>query len=141
MKVLVTGGTGQLGLAVAQELKDVHQVYLMDIEPVETDFEFIQCDILNMDEIQQTVKGMEAIIHLAELPHDVTVDAERREQQELNFATRGTYYLMRAAVSAGVQRVIYKSSLSVFDSCPEDWVATETWLPRPKAEAKSMAKY
>jgi len=141
LKVLITGGTSQLGLAVAQTLKDVHQVYLMDIEPIETDFEFIQCDILNMDEIQQTVKGMEAIIHLAELPGDVAVDAEKREQQELDFATRGTYYLMRAAVSEGVQRVIYKSSLSVFDSCPEDWVVTETWLPRPKAEAKSMGKY
>ncbi len=141
MKVLVTGGAQPLGIAVAQELKDEHQVYLMDVEPVETEFEFIQCDILKADEIQQAVKGMEAIIHLAELPDDVAIDAEKREQQELDFATRGTYNLMRAAVSEGVQRVIYKSSLSVFDSCPEDWVVTETWLPRPKAEAKSMAKY
>jgi len=141
LKVLITGGTSPLGLAVAQELKGEHQVYLMDIEPVETDFEFIQCDLLNMDEIQRVVKGMEAIIHLAELPTDVTVDAEEREQQELDFATKGTYYLMRSAVLEGVYRVIYKSSLSVFDSCPEDWVVTETWLPRPKAEAKSMAKY
>jgi nucleoside-diphosphate-sugar epimerase len=94
-----------------------------------------------MDEIQQAVKGMDAVIHLAELPRDVSVDSEGREQQELDFATKGTYYLMRAAVSGGVQRVIYKSSLSVFDSCEEGWVVTETWLPRPKAEAKSMAKY
>ena len=141
MKVLVTDGTEPLGLAVAQELKDEHQVYLTGAEPVQTDFEFIQCDILNMDEIQPAVKGMDAIIHLAELPDDIEVNTEEREQQELDFATRGTYYLLRAAVSAGVQKVIYKSSLSVFDSCPEGWVVTETWLPRPKAEAKSMAKY
>jgi len=141
LKVLVTGGASPLGLAVAQELKEEHQVYLADNESVETEFDFIQCDILNMDEIQQAVKGMDAIIHLAELPHDVAVDGEEREQQELDFATRGTYYLMRTAVSGGVQRFIYKSSLSVFDSCPKGWVVTETWLPRPKAEAKSMAKY
>ncbi|MBC8234891.1 NAD(P)-dependent oxidoreductase [bacterium] len=141
MKVLVTGGTSPLGLAVAQELKEEHQVYLADNESVETEFDFIQCNFLNMDEIQQAVKEMDAIIHLAELPHDVEIDPEEWEQQELDFATRGTYYLMRAAVSEDVQRVIYKSSLSVFDSCPEGWVVTETWLPRPKAEAKSMAKY
>lgn len=141
MKVLITGGTKPLGLAVAQELKDEHQVYLMDVEQAETDFEFIQCDMLNTDDIQQAVQGMETIIHLAELPDDVEVDAEERERQELDFATRGTYYLLRAAVSEGVQRVIYKSSLTVFDSCPEDWIVTETWLPRPKAETRSMAKY
>ena len=116
LKVLVTGGSGPLGLAVAQELKEEHQLYLLDTEPIETEFESIQCNILQMDEIQPAVRGMDAIIHLAEAPHDVAIDAEEREQQELDFATRGTYYLMRAAVSEGVQRVIYKSSLAIFDS-------------------------
>ncbi len=141
MKVLITGGKGVLESAVAQVLKEEHQVYLMDNEPFETDFEFIQCDILDMDALQQAVKGMDAIIHLSDLPDDDAADPEDREQQELDFATRGTYYLAQAAVSEGVQKFIYKSSLSVFDSCPESWIATEIWLPRPKAEAKSMAKY
>jgi uronate dehydrogenase len=141
LKVLITGGTRPLGLAVAQELKAEHQIYLLDMEPVETEFEFIQCNILDLDSIQPAVKGMDVIIHLAEIPDDVSIDAEEREQQELDFTTRGAYYLMRAAVSEGIKRVIYKSSLAVFDSCPEDWIVTETWLPRPKAEAKSMAKY
>jgi len=141
LKVLITGGTSPLGLAVVEELKDEHQVYLLDAEPTETDFESIQCDILNMEETQQAVKGMEAIIHLAELPHGAEVDDETWEQQELDFTTRGTYYLMRAAASEGVERFIYKSSLSIFDSCPEEWIITETWLPRPKAETTSMAGY
>ena len=73
MKVLVTGGRIPLGLAVAQELTGEHQVYLLDTEPVETEFEFIRCDLLNLDEIQRAVKGMDAIIHLAELPDDVSI--------------------------------------------------------------------
>lgn len=141
MKVLITGGTKPLESAIIRELKAEHQVYLMGTEPAEMDVEFIPCDILNMDAVQQAVKGMEAIIHLSELLHDDAMNTEDREQRELDFATRGTYYLMQAAASEGIQRFVYKSSLSVFGSCPESWVATEIWLPRPKAKARSMAKY
>lgn len=141
MKVLITGGTKPLESAIIRELKMEHQVYLMGTGPAEMNVELIPCDILDMDAVQQAVKGMEAIIHLSELPHDDAMNTEDREQQELDFATRGTYYLMKAAASEGIQRFVYKSSLSVFDSCPESWIATETWLPRPRAEAGSMAKY
>ncbi len=141
LKVLITGGAKTLESAIIQELKVEHQVYLMGTGPAEMDAEFIQCDILNIDAVQQAVKGMDAIIHLSELPHDDAMHTEKREQRELDFTTRSTYYLMQAAASEGIQRFVYKSSLSVFDSCPESWVATETWLPRPRAEARSMAKY
>jgi len=141
LKVLITGGNGPLESAIIQELNVEHQLYLMGVEPVETDIEFIQCDIFDMDAIQQAVKGMDAIIHLWEPSHDASANAEWRGQRALDFATRGSYYLMQAAAAEGIQRFIYKSSLSIFDSCPESWVVTETWLPRPKAEAGAMAKY
>jgi nucleoside-diphosphate-sugar epimerase len=141
LKVLITNSTKPLRPAIIQELKAEHQVYLMGTGSDETDIEFIPCDILNMDSVQQAVKGMEAIIHLSEMPYDNGMNAEDREQRELDYVTRGTYYLMQAAVSEGIQRFVYGSSLSLFDSCPESWVATETWMPRPKAEGKPMAKY
>ena len=141
MKVLITGERSPLESVIIQELRAENKVYLMGTGPAEMDVEFIQCDILNVDAVRQAVEGMDAIIHLSELPRDDGVNAESREQQELNFATRGTYYLMQAAASEGIQRFIYGSSLSVFDSCPETCVATETWMPRPRAEAGSMAKY
>jgi len=141
LKVLITGGKSPLESAIVQEISAEHQVYLMGTEPVETDVEFTQCDIFDVDAIQQAVKGMEAIIHLGEPSHDAMTDADEREQHTLDFATRGSHYLMQAAVAEGVQRFIYKSSLSIFHRCPESWLVTETWLPGPKAEAGAMAKY
>ncbi len=141
MKVLITGGKGLLESSIVQELNSEHQVHLMNTEPVETGVEFIQCDIFDVDAVQQAVKGMDAIIHLSEPSHDVTASIEEREQHTLDFATRGSHYLMEAAVAEGIQRFIYKSSLSIFHGCPESWLVTETWLPRPKAEAGAMAKY
>ena len=141
MKVLITGMKGSLESAVIEELRSEHQIYLVDTGRADTDLEVIECDIFDREAVQQAVKGMEAIIHLSEPAHDDTVGAEEREQRELDFATRGTYYLMQAAVSEGIQKFVYKSSLSLFDNCPESWVPTELWLPRLKAEAKPMAKY
>jgi len=141
LKVLITGGKGLLEPAIIGELGAEHQVYLMGTEPPEADVDFIQCDILNMEAVQQAVKGMEAIVHLSEMPHSGAADPAVYEQQELDFRTRSTYYLLRAAVSEGIQKFVYRSCLSVFDSCPEDWAVTEDWLPRPKAEASPMAKY
>ncbi len=101
MKVLITGGKGPLESAIVQELSVEHQVYLMGVEPVEMDVEFIQGDIFDVDAVQQAVKGMEAIIHLWEPSYDAMADAEEREQRALDFATRGSYYLMQAAEAEG----------------------------------------
>ncbi|MCS6861662.1 MAG: NAD(P)-dependent oxidoreductase [Abditibacteriales bacterium] len=130
MHILITGAATPLGQAVAELLKDEHAL------------KFIEGAVVEEDEATQAVKGVEAIVHLAVVcPDHITRQGEEREQQLLDHAARGTYNLVKAAVAADVERIVYGSSLCVVENYPPDYVVTENWKPRPNPEAASLAPF
>jgi nucleoside-diphosphate-sugar epimerase len=130
MKILITGAATLLGKAVIAALKDEHQLKLIDGTIVEE------------DEAAEAVKDVEALVHLAAAcPDHVTSEGDEREQTLLDHASRGTYNLVKTAVAAGVQRIVYGSSLCVVENYPEDYVVTEHWKPHPNPEAASLAPF
>ena len=46
-----------------------------------------------------------------------------------------------AAVEAGIKRLIYASTLSIFNNYPDDVYITELWKPLPSPEIVEMTKY
>lgn len=130
MRVLMTGAATLLGQAVAELLKDEHQLKL------------IEGAVIEEEEATEAVKDVEVVVHLAAaFPDHITSEGDEREQQLLDHAARGTYNLVKAAVAAGVERIVYGSSLCVVENYPEDYVVTENWKPRPKPEAASLAPF
>lgn len=136
MNILITSGATPLAQALAKHLSGEHTVRLTDLVDVEVAGDFVICGLGHEGETEELVDGMDAIVHLAELP-----DTLYSDEAEVDFQTRLTYNLMFAAREKKVPHVIYASSLRVFETCDENWNVTETWAPRPTPEAKVMARY
>lgn len=122
MKVLVTGASGRLGGFVVQDLLDHgHEPVLMSRrEPwaAHRDLTWIQGDLASFEDCQRAVQGVEAIQHLAAQPYPVDHPdlRARAEEQGIPFdATMksnimGPYYLLQAAVAAGVKTMVMAGS-------------------------------
>ena len=136
MKVLITSGEIALAQALAEALADTHEVVLTDVVDVETDREFVTCELGHEGETEDLVDGMDAIVHLATLP-----EALKSDDREMDFQTRCTYNLMYAAREKNVPHVVYVSSLHLFATCDPNYHVTEVWAPRPSTQAEPLARY
>ena len=136
MQVLITSGENPLAQALAKHLSGDHQVKVTDLVDGEVDGDFVPCGLGHEGETEDLVDGMDAIVHVGELPESL-----RGDEAEVDFQTRLTYNLLFAAREKKVPHVIYLSSLRLFESCDENWNVTETWAPRPTPEANVMSRY
>ena len=136
MKVLITSAGTALAQALAEDLSRQHEVTLTDVSDVTTEFPFRQCELGHEGETESLVDGMDAVVHVAELPQ-----GQQSDEREIDFQTRCTYNLMVAAREKHVGHVVYLSSLSLFETCDPNWNVTEQWAPRPSTDAGPLGKY
>jgi NAD(P)-dependent dehydrogenase (short-subunit alcohol dehydrogenase family) len=114
MKILVTGGTGGVGTAVAARLvQNGHEVRVADIKPPEnplTGVDYRVCDITVFDQVCEAVRGMEGIAHLAAYPSPSM--ASGQEIYRVN--CWGTFNIFEAAAKEGIRRIAQASSINAF---------------------------
>jgi nucleoside-diphosphate-sugar epimerase len=143
MKVLIAGAGSRLGQAVASELMEAHQLRLFDSEMSvsadQEEHERIEGDILDLDTCWKLVRGVDAVILPGHGSGSPLLGSE--PEQQLDLATRGTHILLKAAVEAGVKRIIYAGTLEIFGSYPNDVYISEHWEPRPTPAMEQMAPY
>jgi nucleoside-diphosphate-sugar epimerase len=126
MRALVTGGAGFIGSHLAERLvRDGHDVRVLDnlatgrrqnILPLADELELVEGDIQSYERVHNAVNGMEIVFHQAALP-----SVPRSVQDPLTSnATNviGTLNILLAARDAGVQRVVFASSSSVYGQNP-----------------------
>lgn len=143
MRILMTGASSRLAQAIAAELGQDHELRLMDSVPVSPEGKatFMQGSLLNQDDTWRAVRGMEALIHTGEPSADLPPEGLPREQMLLDLATRGTHNICKAAVEAGIKKLIYASTLDIFRPYPDDVYISELWKPLPTPDMVPMAKY
>ncbi len=126
MRVVVTGGSGLLGLRVMSRLAGEHDAVNLDIRsPRDAAGEYVRCNILDGTSVARAFRGATAVVHAAALPGPSFGTPE-----ELNTVnTDGTAEVARAALEAGVQRFIYISSESVLGFVFGEEVQTPRYLP------------
>lgn len=133
MKLLITSGASRLAGEMARTLSWQHTVRLTDRCAPETGAEVIVSELGHAESTSQLVRGMGAIVHMAQSGRRLS------PTQQLDYQTRCTYNLLRAAVEEQAPRFIYLSSLSVMAKYDEDLVVTERWRPVPTTDASVLA--
>jgi dihydroflavonol-4-reductase len=139
-KVLVTGASGFVGSAVARRLVESGfsvRALVRGTSPrahlAGLDLEFFEGDIRNRKSVERAVAGMRYIFHVAA---DYRLWA--RDPSEI-FASNveGTRNLMEEAMRAGVERVVYTSSVATI-ALRSDGMADET---TPLRENEGIGAY
>lgn len=119
---LVTGGGGFIGSNIVEELLNKgERVRILDnfstgrrasVEAFLGDIELIEGDVRSHHIVNQAVKGVDFIIHqaaLASVPGSIN---DPIGANEVNVV--GTLNVLNAAKEAGVKRVVYASSSSIY---------------------------
>ncbi|MBN2005040.1 MAG: NAD(P)-dependent oxidoreductase [Anaerolineae bacterium] len=111
MKILVTGGMGEIGRPTVQcLLAHGHKVRVLDLR-VETPIPGAEChagDIGDFALLCGLMHGIEGVIHLAAYRHPSM--APSQEMFRVNVG--GTFNVFQAAAETGVQRVVCASSIN-----------------------------
>jgi len=138
LKFLVTGGAGFIGSNIVEELlKQGHSVRVLDnfstgkrdnLKEFNSDIELLEGDIRSYHIVRQAVSGIEIILHQAALPSVPRSINDPITTNEVN--VMGTLNILDAAKDAGVRRIVYASSSSVYGDNPV-LPKTEDMLPNP----------
>jgi len=127
MHALVSGGAGFIGSNLAEALvKRGDRVRVLDnlstgkrenIAVLEGNVELVEGDIRSYHTVREALDGMDAVFHQAALP---SVPRSVRDPISSNGVNvDGTLNILYAAKDAGVKRVVYASSSSIYGDTPE----------------------
>jgi nucleoside-diphosphate-sugar epimerase len=110
MKILVTGGSGMVGKYIVEELlRHNHMVGVLDrTAPANPSVQFHQANVLDLDAVTAALRGYDAVVHAAGIPHPLNDPPERVFTVNVN----GTFNVLEASVRNGIQKVVFTSSES-----------------------------
>ncbi len=138
MKYLVTGGAGFIGSNIVEELlRRGHQVRVLDnfatgrrenLTPFLDRIELIEGDLRSYHIVREAVDGMDFILHQGALPSVPRSIKDPITSNEVNVA--GTLNILDAARDAGVKRVVFASSSSIYGDS-EKLPKQEDMTPNP----------
>ena len=128
MKILLTGGCGYIGTNLTEALLDLgHYVTVVDImwfgnylNP-HKNLNIIQSDIRDIDAIP--MKGIDTVMHLANIANDPTGDLNARLTWEVNALS--SKFLIEKAIENNVKQFIFASSGSVYGIKEESQVTED----------------
>ena len=112
MRIVITGGSGNVGRYVVDELRKFHhKVTVFDVkESKDKDVTFVKGDMLKIDDCRRAFEGAEAIVHLAAIPHPLNDPPEK----VFNINVAGTFNIHQAAADLGIGKVVQASSDSSY---------------------------
>ncbi len=112
MRILITGAGGNLGTGLAERLAGRHELILADVVPLKTAHRFVQVDVRVLDQYLAAAQGVDLIVHTPAWHGIHLRQRSEREFWELNVS--GTFNVFQAAMAQKVARVVWISSMSVF---------------------------
>lgn len=134
-RVLITSGETELAQVIADHLGRDRGVRLTGLTAVPSRFPFTACQLDHDSATDELVQGVEAIVHVAEPPSGAD------DRKQIDHLTRRTYNLARAAVDAGVERLLFLSTLELMTGYDEEFLVSERWRPLPTTRPSVLAKH
>ncbi len=129
--VLITGATGAVGPYVVAVLHDAGfriRTLSIDSPPVGLWPEGIEArmgDVTDPAAVQTAMQGVQGVIHLAALLHIVNPPPELQGKYE-RINVEGTATVVEAARQAGVQRLVFFSTIAVYGTSPGNVLTEES---------------
>ncbi|MBA7615660.1 Uronate dehydrogenase [subsurface metagenome] len=112
-RIAVMGGSGTIGEYVIDELRKHNYeiaVFVHFKEPKRKDVTLVRGDVLKIDDCKKALKGIDAVIHLAAIPHLFNDPPEK----VFHVNVIGTFNVLQAASDLGIEKVVYASSDSSY---------------------------
>lgn len=132
MKIFITGATGFIGGHVARKLRERgDEVVALVRNPTKAaSLDDLGCEIIegglgDTDAIEAGIEGADAVIHAAAI-YEVGIPKSRR-QLMYDANVLGTERVLRAALAAKTQKVVYVSTIAAFGNTRGE-VVDETYL-------------
>jgi nucleoside-diphosphate-sugar epimerase len=116
MKVVLTGGSGNLGQTLMPTLLDRDDIpVILDVRAprdLKKGAVFIEGSILDRTTLTETFSGCDCIVHIAAW-HGIHEDrGEKNSYDFFDLNVRGTFEVFEAAASAGIDKIIFISTVS-----------------------------
>ncbi len=137
-KYLVTGGAGFIGSNLVDALlKRGHEVRVLDdfstgrrenLAPFTSRIRLFEMSIVEPDGLDEAIEGVDYILHQAALPSVPRSIEDPVGTFKIN--AEGTLNILEAARRAGVKKLVFASSSSIYGSNPE-LPKRETMIPAP----------
>ena len=139
MKVVVTGGSGQLGTAVLERLvaaRKIKKIVSLDLVPPVVPSPRIDWRIADMRDpgLERHLEGADALIHLAFL---VAKPASVATMHAIN--VEGSQRIFEAAAQHGVRKIVYSSSVAAYGVVPGLPVPIVETTPRQRSGVLTYA--
>ena len=113
MKVLITGGGGNLGRVLAPTLEEAgHEGVLMDNRNLETPYRSVRGDVRDGAEALEALQGYDVVVHAAAL-HGIHLD-KYTSDDFWNLNVVGTRNVYEAARECGVGKVLLCSTMGIY---------------------------
>jgi nucleoside-diphosphate-sugar epimerase len=150
MRILVTGGAGFIGSNLVEALVGAgHDVSVLDnfstgqrsnLRHLADAIEVVEGDLRSYERVSHAVRGCDAVLHQGAMPSVPRSVQDPLTSSEINVG--GTLNVLLAARDAGVQRVVFASSSSVYgDAAGFPRVETQATSPlAPYAVSKLAAE-
>src|ERR1700741_697861 len=118
MKALLTGGSGNLGQTLVSTLIAKGDTpVIIDVRappPLNARAVFIEGSVLDRSRLMDIFRGCDCIVHIAAW-HGIHEDRGEKDAYDFfDLNVRGTFEVFEAAASAGIGKVIYISTTSVY---------------------------
>lgn len=146
---LVTGGTGQIGAFLCEELVNAgNRVVCYDFKPnmenigkIANSLTVEAADVTDTNDLLQVIRknSVDHIVHLAAL---VLLDSMKHPAKAYQVNVIGTNNVMEAARLLDIRKVVFASSVSVYGSLvtKRDGIADEDDIPNPPYDPYSTSK-
>jgi UDP-glucose 4-epimerase len=127
MRIVITGASGNVGTSVLEALADeprVEEIVGVARRTPERGFprtRFVSADVAS-DDLAAAFRGADAVVHLAWL-----IQPGRKEAVTYRVNVLGSERVFSAAVEAGVQSIVYASSVGAYSPGPKDRLVDESW--------------
>jgi GlcNAc-P-P-Und epimerase len=129
-KILITGGAGFIARYFVEKFPG-DEVLLLDIR--EPDYsshgKYIRGDIRNTVDVNNAMKGVDLVIHLAAMHHDFGI----ADEEYFDTNSRGAEIIADAAAKNGVKKIINFSSVAVYGNQGNPGPTSEETPPSPQS--------